>query len=143
MFSDQRTTRLAHYLVLLYESRFIREKRACMHSPIASLNYSDLRVFQVLDLKGPTNMGSLSEETAIPMSTLSGIVDKLVKLGFLQRARSVQDRRVVEVLISSDGREAFGYRKAAHESLSRDVLATLDPPEQDEFLRLLGKILGD
>ena len=86
------------------------------------------------------NMGTLSEETGLPLSTLTGLTDKLVSRGFLERSRSDFDRRVVEVGMTESGARAFSYRKNAHREKSRHILSALNPEEQKLLLGLLSKI---
>jgi DNA-binding MarR family transcriptional regulator len=139
---DEKVSQLTDYLIRMYESRDSWAKQACMHSPISTLGRSEVRVLEALDCGEPVNMGSLSDKTALPLSTLTGIVDKLVDKGFLERTRSCHDRRVVEVGTTDFGRRSLDHRKSAHQTKSRNILACLDPVEQDTLLRLLSKIVN-
>ena len=139
---DEKVSYLTHYLIRIYESRDSWARQACMHSPIAKLATSSVRVLEVLDCAEPVNMGALSTKTDLPLSTLTGIVDKLLEMGFLERTRSLHDRRVVEVGITGIGCQTLEYRKNAHEAKSRHILAGLDSDEQDTLLRLLSKIVN-
>ncbi|MBP2642207.1 MAG: transcriptional regulator [Firmicutes bacterium] len=48
-------------------------------------------------------MSELSQHLAVPMSTATGIVDRLVKKKLMLRGSSLEDRRVVTVRISEEG----------------------------------------
>lgn len=139
---DEKVSLLTDYLIRIYESRDSWEKEACMNSPIAQLGASGIRVLEVLGCREPMNMGSLSEKTGLPLSTLTGIVDKLVDGGFLQRTRSRHDRRVVEVGITDFGCHSLDHRRNAHQTKSRQILTALDPGEQDTLLGILSKIVN-
>lgn len=139
---DEKVSRLTDYLIRMYESRDSWAKEACLHSPISTLGTSGVRVLEALDCGEPVNMGSLSEKTGLPLSTLTGIVDKLVEKGFLERTRSRNDRRVVEVGITDFGCHSLDYRKNAHQTKSKHILASLDPGEQDTLLQILSKIVN-
>ena len=128
---DEKVSHLTHYLIRIYESRDSWAREACMHSPISKLAASNVRVLEALDCGEPVNMGTLSAKTDLPLSTLTGIVDKLLEMGFLERTRSLHDRRVVEVGITGFGCQTLEDRKNAHEAKSRHILAVLDPVDQE------------
>lgn len=139
---EEKVNKLTQYLMGMYESHTTWTREACLHSPIAELGANGLLVLEVLDCGDRLNMGALSEKTGLPLSTLTGITDKLVDRGLLERLRSERDRRVVEVAMSSAGRTAYAYRKEAHRSKSRHVLSKLTVAEQKQLLTLLAKIVS-
>ncbi len=111
---DEKVSRLTDYLIRMYESRDSWAKEACLHSPISTLGTSGVRVLEALDCGEPVNMGSLSEKTGLPLSTLTVIVDKLFEKGFLERTRSRNDRRVMEGVITCFVYHTLDYAKYAH-----------------------------
>jgi len=61
------------------------------------LTFPQALVLSVLALNGPMTLGALASETKSANSTISGIVDRLEKLGFAQREHSTADRRIIYV----------------------------------------------
>ena len=53
----------------------------------------------------PTTLSRLAEEVSLGVSTTNGIVDRLETKGLLTRTRSRQDRRKVDLTITSTGGE--------------------------------------
>ena len=139
--NDEKVSCLTRYLLRMYESRDSWAKQACHNSPLAALGSNELRILETLDGTERMNMGSLSEQTSLPLSTLTGLTDKLVSRGFLERTRSDRDRRVVEVGLTEFGARAFAHRKDAHQDTSRRILSALDAEEQKLLLQLLSKIV--
>jgi DNA-binding MarR family transcriptional regulator len=76
--------------------------------------------------KGCT-MGMLADETHQCSATMTGIVDRLLKMKLVQRARDENDRRVVLVKLTEAGRAIL--KKARDERLQRlrTVMKRLDP----------------
>jgi len=62
-------------------------------------------VLSMLAETGETNMGSLARSVGTTMGAVTSLVDKLVYAGYVTRSRSVDDRRVVNVKITPQGRE--------------------------------------
>jgi len=53
------------------------------------------------------SMRELSERLYLHVSTVSGIVDRLVKRGYVVRERSDEDRRIVRLQVTADGRRVI------------------------------------
>lgn len=61
------------------------------------LTFPQAMVLTVLGEEGPVPISALAERTGSANSTVSGIVDRLEKLGLAKRQRSETDRRVIYV----------------------------------------------
>lgn len=62
-------------------------------------------LIRILIHNGEMKISDLSDKMGLSNSTVSGIVDRLEKQGFVERIRSVEDRRVVYVNLTSDFRK--------------------------------------
>ena len=62
-----------------------------------NLTFPQALILTVLGEEGPVPISVLAERTGSANSTVSGIVDRLEKLGLAQRRRSETDRRVIYV----------------------------------------------
>lgn len=89
---------------------------------------------------GPKRMSELAELARTSQASLTGVVDRLEGLGFVERRRSDEDRRVVQVAITPIGlAEKERVQAVVAERLS-ELLAPLTPAESAELLRLFRKI---
>ena len=75
----------------------------------------------ILDRDGPMTMGQLSKATSIPQSTATRMVDWMVDNGYVERFHDTEDRRVVRVRLTENGRELL---LAAREQL-RELAVTI------------------
>lgn len=74
-------------------------------------------------------------------ATVTGIVDRLVKLGYVGRERGQDDRRKVYVTLHEAGRNVVEeIRKATHKNWQHSFSA-LSQSELDEMLRMLEMIM--
>jgi DNA-binding MarR family transcriptional regulator len=64
-----------------------------------------LWALRVIYTEGQLSMGKLSEKMYLHMSTVSGIVDRLEKKGYVERKRDVADRRVVKISLTKTGKK--------------------------------------
>ncbi|MTI47080.1 MAG: MarR family transcriptional regulator [Firmicutes bacterium] len=70
---------------------------------------------------GPMKISDLSKHVALSNSTVSGIIDRLEKHGFVERTRSESDRRVVLVCIT----EKFKDESKQHHNDVKDIFEEL------------------
>jgi len=89
---------------------------------------------------GPRRMCELAESARTSQASLTGIVDRLEALGLVERIRSAEDRRVVEVALTTAGlAESANVREQVAERL-RALIEPLSAEEARELRRLLGKM---
>lgn len=71
-----------------------------LHFGRHKLTFPQALVLTILGEEGPVPISALAERTGSANSTVSGIVDRLEKLGLAQRARSETDHRVIYVAVT-------------------------------------------
>jgi MarR family transcriptional regulator, organic hydroperoxide resistance regulator len=79
-----------------------------------------LGVLHVVNRYPETTLSEVSRRMYIHISTVSGIVDRLEIAGYLARRRSVQDRRVVHLILTEKGKRIIA--KAPRSALGTVVL---------------------
>ena len=92
-------------------------------------------------LKSETlSMKDLAERIGKDKSTVTALVDKLIRLGYAQRTRDVNDSRVLFVTLTDQGKSL----KPVFDSISADLFSVVyndvSLSEQDDLLRILQKI---
>ena len=83
-------------------------------------------------------LGELSRRMMVSNGNVTGLVDRLVAEGLLQRRQSDTDRRAHYVSLTEAGRRGFAAMAAEHEDWVADLFADLDPGEIDALMALLG-----
>jgi DNA-binding MarR family transcriptional regulator len=64
------------------------------------LNRTDLRCLDVLDLRGRMTAGDLARETGLSTGSVTAMLDRMEKAGYVRRVRDPSDRR--RVLVEPD-----------------------------------------
>ena len=91
--------------------------------------------------RGSCRMGTLAEATQQSGGTLTGIVDRLIDDGLVERVRSANDRRVIEVTLTAEGRARVeGVLAARLEDMIR-ILANFSDYDLEHFEALLTRFL--
>jgi DNA-binding MarR family transcriptional regulator len=82
----------------------MRKMHAMRHWPSGRLSLVHLNVLMLLDDDGPLPMRGLAEALDVSQASATGIVDRMEQRGLVVRERDAQDRRVVRVGITEQGR---------------------------------------
>lgn len=75
-----------------------------VHKPCSEMNLTGPQgmLVGIIAHYGEMKISDLSEKMGLSNSTVSGIVDRLEKQGIVERVRSMDDRRVVQVNVTSE-----------------------------------------
>jgi len=91
---------------------------------------------------GELSQNHLGRLTAMDPSTISIVVRKLLKSGFIERRGSKKDQRLAMIRLTDEGARFASARLADSMEVARRVLAPLTPAEQQTLIDLLHRI-GD
>src|SRR5215210_5663061 len=91
--------------------------------------------------KAPEGMSlsDLSKRMMVSNGNLTGLVERLVASGHLDRRTSDVDRRAQIVSLTEIGRAEFRAMAAAHERWIADLFGDLSKRDHDDLMRLLAK----
>jgi DNA-binding MarR family transcriptional regulator len=108
--------------------------------PDDTLTFGQFAVLRMLFREGPLAMGAIAEHLDISLAGATGIIDRLVNQGVVERTRSREDRRVVWVNLSAVGRERMVLLKDERRQQMQRLLQPLSAPEVEILLGLLERI---
>lgn len=124
-------------IIYLYtESRRLTKQRARE----LGLTGPQLTVIKLLETFGDLSLSSLSERIRAQNSTVTGIIDRMEREGWVMRERSTTDRRVVFIKLTDKGRELARSTQVEPMEIFRNVLMTLGKDDTRDLLRILSKL---
>ena len=88
---------------------------------------------------GGMTLGELSSRMMVSNGNVTGLVERLLAQGLLDRRPSPNDRRAQLVSLSSEGRRAFRAMARTHENWVAEMFAGLSPADIDDMMRMLAK----
>ena len=90
---------------------------------------------------GPLTMGELARRVAVTEKTVTGVVDRLERDGYLRRERDRLDRRIVRARATERGAHLGRLiEDGMHAQLVR-LLGLLEPPERRAVQRIVGRLV--
>jgi DNA-binding MarR family transcriptional regulator len=87
-------------------------------------------------------LSDLSKRMMVSNGNVTGLVERLVVSGHLDRRTSESDRRVQYIRLTKLGRADFRKMAAEHERWIADIFGDLTPKDIRELMRLLAKTKG-
>jgi len=106
-----------------------------------SLSRFELLALMLAEKYRAVTMSNLAQAMSVPMSTATGIVDRLVKKGLLKRYRSEEDRRVVTVSLTDNGVALIDDLKEYFHHLLDKVRSMLSEEEFETALKIMLKVI--
>jgi DNA-binding MarR family transcriptional regulator len=102
--------------------------RLLFHHAEAGISRSEASLLARLE-GGPQRITTLAEYEGLAQPTITRLVEQIEKYGWVRRERAPEDRRVVLVSLTADGRDTLRDFRARYRPLLLECLAAL-PDEQ-------------
>ena len=108
--------------------------------PYARMNVPDLVALDLIGRQDTCIMRDVAKELDAPMSTVTSVVDRLVKGGLVSRERGATDKRNIRLVATKAGRKLLSALGEEQRRNCQVVLAALRAKERVIFVALLGKV---
>ena len=131
----QRLSECLEYMMMKFKS----VDMDCMQIK-SDLSSRDFHLISFVGHHDNVIMKDIADELGVPMSTATGIVDKLVQKGYLKRKYSESDRRIVLIDLDNDGKDAFDLFARLKQEASESILSILSTEDSEIFIRYLERI---
>jgi DNA-binding MarR family transcriptional regulator len=86
---------------------------------------------------GEMIMSEIADYLQIPMSTATGVVDKLVEKDYVERRFSQEDRRIIKIGLSKAGKNVFNLMSESMMVFGKSTLCKFSDEEQENFINYL------
>jgi DNA-binding MarR family transcriptional regulator len=100
------------------------------------------RVSNSIYRKESLTMGELGSVLSVPLSTATRIVDWLVDNGYVHRLPDPEDRRIVRVALTDNGRDIHKAIERYVRQRVQQILSCLTAGERLTLLNLIGKVVS-
>ena len=102
---------------------------------------TEFAVLEMLYHKGEQPIQKIGSKVLITSSSITYVVDKLEKKGYLVRKSCPEDRRVTYAVLTEEGKELIAEYFPKHQAMLQQLMSGLDNNEKEKMITLL-KTLG-
>lgn len=136
---DKRLVSLEIKSIEVVATRFaIRHMRAKRSMDICPLQSEVLIILS--ENGGSMTQKALLDQLEIRKSTLSGIIDTMIRNGFVERSRSSEDQRVNLLELTDKGREEYESALSDLQEVESILCENIDPEDVEAFFRVTDSI---
>jgi DNA-binding MarR family transcriptional regulator len=104
------------------------------------LSVTEIHTIQAIGMYVPRNMTEVARDIGITLGTLTIAINNLVKKGYVERKKSEQDRRVVNIDLTKKGKLAYRIHAKFHRDIIRETIDGLSDKEKNTLVQVLEKL---
>ena len=130
-------SRLDAVLVSLFNDIVDIETRAIIESDITN---NDMHVIDAIGIGVKKNMSTVAAQLSVTIGSLTTAVNALVRKGYVNRERGIEDRRLVYIELSEKGKLAFMKHREFHQNMLNSMIDALSDYEVKLLTDALFKI---
>jgi DNA-binding MarR family transcriptional regulator len=93
------------------------------------ISMAQLHILYTLQRNGEMTMTRLADVLNVSLSSATGLVDRIVERGFVERSHPPEDRRLVRIRVTPEGTRMLEEIDAVSDDLLRVVLGRLGRPQ--------------
>jgi DNA-binding MarR family transcriptional regulator len=101
------------------------------------LTMPQLRVMYLARENGSATVGAIAAQMRVTAPTISGLTDRLVRQGLIERREDPDDRRLVRICLTDEGRAVLEEIDVAARAHMREVLSRLSETQVRDLVRAL------
>jgi MarR family transcriptional regulator, 2-MHQ and catechol-resistance regulon repressor len=130
---------LKAFVVLMKASKSIQE---VIKHDISNngMRTSDFEILEALYHKGRLTVREVSEAVLINTGSITYVIDKLEKKGLLERSNCKEDRRVVYIQITDEGKKLMDTIFPAHQHVIEELFEGISEEEKEIVVKVLKRV---
>lgn len=122
------------YDIIKLEEALLKENK---YKDVSS---KELRTIEAIGSSHIKNMGSIAKSLDITLGTLTVSITNLEKKGYVRREKCLNDKRVVNVILTPKGKKLFNLHKDFKEDIMKKMVIELTTQEKEIFNNTLNRV---
>ena len=137
---DQAYEMFHEVLVKLFNDIMNIEAKAIITPEFRDITKNDMHVIEAIGIGEPKKMTEIARQLSITTGTLTKSMNGLEKKSYVNRKRSEEDKRVVQISLTDKGVRAYHHHENFHKILIERVTQGLSEEEIRFLIDVLGKL---
>ena len=118
------------------------EGNAIITDEFKDITNNDMHVIEAIGNDNGKNMSTVARKLNITVSSLTAAINSLVRKEYVERRRSSEDRRVVEIRLTEKGEQAYRQHEEYHRQMVEAAIREMDPEEIPVLIKMLRNLKG-
>lgn len=127
-------------LVRIFKDILEIEEKYLVSEDFKDISVNDMHILEAVGVEDPKKMSEVANAMGITMGTLTKAMDALEKKGYVERKRSIDDKRVVKAFLLDKGKAAFYHHEQFHRQLVEHAKEGLSEQEMTVLIYALAKL---
>lgn len=123
------------YLVRIFNEIMQIEEDSLRMSTFANVSIKEMHTIEAIGLVENPTSTEVANKLGVTVGTLSVSIQNLVKKGFVERVSSPEDRRVVKLKLTKQGRLLYRLHHKFHMEMVRQTLNGLELDEAQALMK--------
>ncbi|WP_250278320.1 MarR family winged helix-turn-helix transcriptional regulator [[Clostridium] colinum] len=122
------------YDIIKLEESFLKNHK---YKDVSS---KEVRTIEAIGINKTKNMGYIAKTLDITVGTLTVSITNLEKKGYVIREKCINDKRVVNVILTEKGKKLFKLHKKFKENIMKTIVIDLSNQEREIFNGALNRV---
>lgn len=128
---------VSRQLIEIFENVLRIENEYVIHHYGKKMSMTEIHTIVAIGVEELGSMSEIASRLHITVGTLTVAVNNLVKKGFAERYKSEQDRRVVKIGLTKQGREIYQMHEEFHRQLASALMKDLETEQRQAVAKAL------
>lgn len=124
-------------LIEIFENVLRIENESIVSEYGKKMSMTEIHTIAAIGMEELASMSEIASKLHITVGTLTVAVNNLVKKGFAERYKSEQDRRVVKIGLTKQGRKIFLMHEEFHRCLAAALMKNLETEQREAVVQAL------
>lgn len=122
--------------------KFVREilKKQAKAFAKSDVTIPQMIILNFLKEKGCSKMNETAKLLSISTSAATGIVERMVKAGFVKRGADENDRRIIKIEATAKGLKAIEVIEKTRNKMMMELFGKLPARDRDTYLKTVKKL---
>ena len=128
-------------LVNLFRDIMELEEQAIITQEYQDITNNDMHIIEAVGLGEGNNMTTIAKKMKITVGSLTTSMNSLVKKHYVERNRSEEDRRIVNITLTEKGIKAYKHHEEFHHRMIDHIKEELNAQETTVLIYSLAKLV--
>lgn len=127
-------------LIDLFNDILKIEQKSLQQAPYNDLSITEVHTIEAIGMYGLKTMSEVANELKITMGTLTIAINKLIKKGYVERQRIEEDRRVVMIKLTKQGKLVYRLHEKFHKDMIKSMITEMTEDEEKILTSAMEKV---